>query len=96
MKTWFTSFTSVDRNLTVETENASLRCRSYGTLYKPVYQPRIVYLTSHVDDPLFLSPNIEHIRYVYDRLSKCYSMTFDEEAREYLGCSITRDRPNRF
>ena len=29
---------------------------------------RTVYLTSHVDDLLFLSPNIEHIRYVYDKL----------------------------
>ena len=53
---------------------------------------RIVYLTFHVDDLLFLSPNIEHIRYVYNKLSECYSMTFDEEAREYLGYSIIRDR----
>ena len=56
---------------------------------------RIVYLTSHVDDLLMLSPNIEHIRYVHKRLSECYTMTFDEEAREYLGYSITRDRSNR-
>ena len=54
-----------------------------------------MYLTSHVDDLLMLSPNIEHIKYVYEKLSECYTMTFDEEAREYLGYSITKDRSNR-
>ena len=38
---------------------------------------RIVYLTSLVDVLLFLSLNIEHIRCVYDKLSECYSMTFE-------------------
>ena len=31
---------------------------------------RVVYLTSHVDDLLMLSPNIEHIKYVYEKLSE--------------------------
>ena len=56
---------------------------------------RIFYLTSHVDDLLMLSPDIENIKYVHERLSEFYTMTFDEEAHEYLGYSITRDRPNR-
>ena len=55
----------------------------------------VVYLTSHVDDLLMLSPNIEDIKYVYDKLSNCYTMTFDPVAREYLGYTITRDRPGR-
>ena len=38
---------------------------------------RIVYLTYLVDVLLFFSPNIEHIRYVYNKLSECYSMTFE-------------------
>ena len=45
---------------------------------------RVVYLTSHVDDLLMLSLNIKHVKYVYEKLSECYTMTFDEEAREYL------------
>jgi hypothetical protein len=42
-----------------------------------------------------LSPNVEHIKYVHEGLSQCYTMTFDEVATEYLGYSITRDRTNR-
>ena len=56
---------------------------------------RVVYLTSHVDDLLILSPNVKHVKYVYEKLSECCTMTFDEEAREYLGYTITRDRPER-
>ena len=58
-------------------------------------QGHVVYLTSHVDDLLMLSPNIEDNRFVYQKLSEYYTMTFDEVAREYLGYTFTRDRPRR-
>ena len=54
-----------------------------------------VLLTCHVDDLLFISPNLDDIRWAYERLSKSYSMTFTEVANEYLGYNITRKREAR-
>ena len=53
---------------------------------------RVVYVTSHVDDLMFISPSMENIEYVYDKLSSIYNMTFDKKATEYLGYTIVRDR----
>ena len=56
---------------------------------------RNVILTCHVDDLLFIAPNIDDIRWAYDQLSKSYSMTFEEVANEYLGYNIARKREDR-
>ena len=56
---------------------------------------RNVYLTSHVDDLLLLIPDIADTKWVHEKLSESYSMTFDEVATEYLGDTITRDRTSK-
>ena len=56
---------------------------------------RNVYLTSHVDDLLLLSPDIADTKWVHEKLSESYSMTFEEVATEYLGYTITRDRTSK-
>ena len=48
-------------------------------------------VTSHVDDLLFLSPNAEVIQEIFNKLSETYTMTFQENATEYLGYTITRN-----
>ena len=57
--------------------------------------PRNVYLTSHVVDLLLLSPDIADTKWVHEKLSESYTMTFEEAATEYLGYTFTRDRTGK-
>ena len=46
-------------------------------------------VTSHVDDLLFLSPDVETIKEIFDTLSETYTMTFQQDATEYLGYTLS-------
>ena len=48
-------------------------------------------ITSHVDDLLFLSSDINDTLEIFNKLANTYSMTFQENATEYLGYTITRN-----
>ena len=48
-------------------------------------------ITSHVDDLLFSGSGAEVMQEVFKKLTRTYSMTFQETATEYLGYTITRN-----
>jgi hypothetical protein len=54
-----------------------------------------IVLATHVDDLLFISNSKSLISKVKDALAVHFDLTFYEEAQEFLGITITRDRTNK-
>jgi hypothetical protein len=54
-----------------------------------------IILATHVDDLLFISNSKNLISKIKDTLGTHFDLTFYEEAHEFLGITITRDRTNK-
>ena len=67
------------------------RLCSDSSVYIGYHNGRKILITSHVDDLLFLSSDINDTLEIFNKLANTYSMTFQENATEYLGYTITRN-----
>ena len=67
------------------------RLCSDSSVYIGYHNGRKILITSHVDNLLFCSSDINDTSEVFNKLANTYSMTFQETATEYLGYTITRN-----
>ena len=66
-----------------------------ASVYLGSHKENKIILTSHVDDLLFLSTDIDGTQGVFNELSKTYSMTFQAHATEYLGYTIVTKKKDQ-
>ena len=71
------------------------RLCSDSSVYIGYHNGRKILITSHVDDLLFLSSDINDTLEIFNKLANTYSMTFQENATEYLGYTITRNEQEK-